>query len=117
MRGADLLVGGGAMAWQDVVSCRGAKEAGVSVDGMVVVKTETHHLAADNVAAFLQAQGIDAEVRADDASGTLPSLDGTRFVHVLVPEAQAEEAKRLLAAQEAESPNSTAADDDEDDGD
>ena len=73
----------------------------MTMPGLVVVKTEVHHIDADNVAAFLRSKGLDAMVQADDAGGELPALNETRFVKVLVPESEAEEAKRLIA--EAES--------------
>ena len=92
------------------------QEALVTVPGKVVVKHEVTRLAADNVVAFLQAQGIDAEVWADDAGGTLPALDETRFAQVLVPEADAEEAKRLIAERENAPPTDDEGDED-DDGD
>lgn len=78
----------------------------MTMPGMVVVKEETHRLDADNVAAFLRSKGLDAVVFSDDAGGELPALDQTRFVQVLVPESEAEEAKRLIAEAEASSSDS-----------
>jgi hypothetical protein len=71
--------------------------------GLVVVKEVTQRLEADTVAAFLRSKGLDAVVNADDVGGEIPSLDQTRGVRVLVPESEAEEAKKFLAAAEASS--------------
>ena len=71
--------------------------------GLVVVKEVTQRLDADNVAAFLRSKGLDAIVNADDVGGEIPSLDQTRGVRVLVPESEAEEAKKLIAEAEASS--------------
>lgn len=65
--------------------------------GFVVVEYETDRLNAEVVAGFLKSEGIDARVNADDAAGTIPSLDETRFAQVLVPEADAERARELIA--------------------
>jgi len=69
----------------------------MTMPGLVVVKEETQRLNADNVAAFLRSKGLDAMVSSDDAGGEIPALDQTRFVQVLVPESEADEAKRLIA--------------------
>ena len=68
--------------------------------GMVVVKEEVHRLDAENVAAFLRSKGLDAVVRSDDAGGEIPAMDGTRFVQVLVPDGEAEQARAHLDAAE-----------------
>ncbi len=73
----------------------------MTMPGLVVVKEETQRLNADNVAAFLRSKGLDAMVSSDDAGGEIPALDQTRFVQVLVPESEADEAKRLIAEAEA----------------
>ena len=71
------------------------------MSGLVVVKEEPHRLDADNVAAFLRSKGLDAIVSSDDAGGEIPALDQTRFVQVLVPESEVEQAKQLIAEAEA----------------
>ena len=73
----------------------------MSLPGMVVVKEEVHRINADNVAAFLRSKGLGAVVSSDDAGGEIPAMDGTRFVQVLVPEGEAEQARQLI--EEAES--------------
>ena len=83
----------------------------MSLPGMVIVKEELSKLDADVVASFLQSEGIEAIVNADDAAGTIPALDETRFAQVLVPEKDAERARALIA----EHPGTDAGDDDEDD--
>ncbi len=73
----------------------------MTMPGLTVVKEETQRLDADNVAAFLRSKGLDAIVSSDDAGGEIPALDQTRFVQVLVPDSEADEAKRLIAEAEA----------------
>lgn len=67
------------------------------LSGMVVVRDELHEIDADNVVAFLQAQGIEAMANSDDAGGLVPSLQESRGCQVLVPESQAGRARELLA--------------------
>ena len=87
----------------------------MTMPGLVVVKEEMSKLDADVVASFLVSEGIDARVNADDAAGTLPALDETRFAQVLVPEADAERARALIA--EHSHRLTVVSDDDEDDDD
>ena len=65
--------------------------------GTVVVHVDMNRLQAQTVKTFLESQGIEAMLSADDAGGELPSFDESRGVEVLVPEDQAEKAKELLA--------------------
>ena len=44
----------------------------------------------------LKSGGIGAIVLKDDAGGMFPSLQGTEGVHLLVPEEQKENARRIL---------------------
>ena len=44
----------------------------------------------------LKSAGIDAIVLKDDAGGMFPSLQGTEGVHLLVPQDQKENARRIL---------------------
>jgi hypothetical protein len=69
----------------------------MTMPGLVVVKEEMSKLDADVVVSFLVSEGIDAIVNADDAAGTIPALDETRFAQVLVPQADAERARALIA--------------------
>ena len=69
----------------------------MSQPGFVVVKEEVHELDAEVVAAFLRSEGIEAQINVDDAGRMLPSLDESRFSQVLVPEADAERARKLIA--------------------
>jgi hypothetical protein len=69
----------------------------MTMPGLVVVKEEMSKLDADVVASFLRSEGLEVTVNADDAAGTLPALDETRFAQVLVPEADAERARALIA--------------------
>ena len=73
----------------------------MSLAGMVVVKEEQDRFDAENVAAFLRAQGIEAMVNSDDAGGTLPALEESRGTQVLVRQEDAELARQLIAKQEA----------------
>lgn len=66
-------------------------------EGMVVVHEETHEPDARIVAGFLQAMGIEAMILEDDAGDQLPSLEESQGVKVLVPAADAERARGLLA--------------------
>ena len=69
-----------------------------------MVRVELDRMAAENVLAFLESQGFDASISADDAGGELPSLDESRGVEVLVPNAQAAAAMEAIkAAEEASS--------------
>ena len=62
---------------------------------LVVVKTFLNRVDADLAKGALEAAGIDALVRADDAGGTRPGL-WMGGVALLVREADANEARRLL---------------------
>ena len=44
----------------------------------------------------IKSAGIDAIVLKDDAGGMFPSLQGTEGVHLLVPQDQKENARRIL---------------------
>lgn len=88
----------------------------MSLEGMVVVKEEVDRFDAENVAAFLRSEGIDAMVNADDAGGTIPALDETRFAQVLVKVEDAERARAVLAEREAAA-EAGGGDEDETDGD
>ena len=73
----------------------------MSQPGLVVVKEEAHRIDADNVAAFLRSKGLEAVVSSDNAGGEIPSMNQTRFVQVLVPESEAEKARKLIEAAES----------------
>ena len=80
----------------------------MSLQGLVVVKDELDRFDAENVAAFLRAQGIEAMVNSDDAGGTIPSLEESLGAQVLVSEENVEKARELIAAQEAAAPSENA---------
>jgi hypothetical protein len=65
----------------------------------MVMMTE---LDAEAVAAFLESEGFEVMVNADDAGGELPALEEASLVQVLVKEADVDRAKALLAEREAQ---------------
>lgn len=69
----------------------------MTLEGWTVVKEQVDRLDAENVRAFLQSNGIEAEVHSDDAGGTIPSLEESQGVQVLVKTADADAARRLIA--------------------
>lgn len=67
---------------------------------MKVVKVVMDHPEADVIAGFLRANGIDTMVVTDDAGETIPSLDESEGIQIVVREEDAAEAERLLAERE-----------------
>ncbi len=64
--------------------------------GLVVVRTYVSRFEADVAKSALEAAGIDALVRADDAGGFRPSLWLGTGVQLLVAEPDAERASEIL---------------------
>jgi hypothetical protein len=64
---------------------------------MVVIVTVTSRSEADVVAGVLDDSGIPNVIDADDAGGTNPEFDLTRFVKVLVREEDQQRARLVLA--------------------
>jgi hypothetical protein len=69
----------------------------MSGDDLVVVNTFTSHVEADLACSALEAMGIAAMVRADDAGGEYPGLGFSHGVQILVKERDAELAKMVIS--------------------
>jgi hypothetical protein len=72
------------------------------MDDPTILRTFTDHTEAEIVRAMLEAEGIAAMVVADDLGETLPSLDITGGVQLVVSGADLERAKAVLAEPPAE---------------
>ena len=63
---------------------------------MTAIAEFENEFEAEIVSGHLKSAGIDAIVLKDDAGGMFPSLQGTEGVHLLVPQEQKENARRIL---------------------
>jgi len=72
------------------------------MDDPTILRTFSDHTEAEIVRAMLEAEGIAAEVVADDLGETLPSLDLAKGVQVVVAGADLERAQAVLAEPPAE---------------
>jgi hypothetical protein len=70
---------------------------------VVVVRVFSNTLEADLASSWLEAEGVEFTVLADDAGGTYPFLQVTRGVKLLVRAADEDRAKEILDAAERES--------------
>ena len=70
--------------------------------GMTVLKTMTTRSEADIISGLLESEGIACVIDADDAGQTNPEFDLTRFVRVLVADADLARAQAALSAAEAQ---------------
>ena len=68
----------------------------MSGDDLVVINTFTNHVQADLACSALEAMGIAAMVRADDAGGEYPGLGFGQGVQILVKERDAELARMVI---------------------
>lgn len=62
----------------------------------VVVRTFSYRHEAEVARSFLEGHGIEASVTSDDCGSVDPALGLVRGVHLLVDEAQSDQARRLL---------------------
>jgi len=67
----------------------------------VAVAVANSQFEADLIVGLLQSNGLDAAVSADDAGGQEPQLQ-LQGVRILVPPAEADAARKILADTEAE---------------
>jgi hypothetical protein len=74
-------------------------------DNLVVVQVESDETKARIELGLLQSQGIEACILEDDLGDQFPSLERTQGVKILVPEHQAERARKLLQEREASGPD------------
>lgn len=70
-------------------------------DNLVVVRVESEETKARIEVGLLQSHGIEACILEDDLGDQIPSLESTQGVKILVPEHQAELARKLLQKREA----------------
>ncbi|UCD36755.1 MAG: DUF2007 domain-containing protein [Fidelibacterota bacterium] len=71
----------------------------------ICIQTYYSRSAAEMDAAYLQSQGIEALVQADDLGGMVPGIAfGEQGVRLLIPKDQAEEALKLLSDSSEEFP-------------
>lgn len=72
---------------------------------MVVVRTYANTVEADLAASWLDADGVDSMVLADDAGGTYPMFQATRGVKLMVRIEDEDRAKAILETAEGGSPS------------
>jgi predicted Fe-Mo cluster-binding NifX family protein len=68
----------------------------------VTVATFPNRVVADMAAGFLEGEGIEVWVAADDAGGAYPVLQSLQGVRLLVPAEEADRAREILEALQAE---------------
>ncbi len=66
---------------------------------MIPIAEFENEFEAEIACGHLKSEGIDAIVLKDDAGGMFPSLQGTEGVHLLAPQDQEENARRILEEQ------------------
>jgi hypothetical protein len=74
-----------------------AREESNMWPGMVELAKVTSKNEAEIIAGVLESEGVTATLAADDAGSIAPSMDYSRFVRVMVAEADFDKAKELLA--------------------
>ncbi len=70
----------------------------MNLDDAVIIETFRSRLEAEMAAAFLEAEGIEVLILADDAGGAYPMLQFLRGVRLLVAPEDEARAKEILAA-------------------
>lgn len=66
-------------------------------DGMIRLRSYTTQLDGEIARERLKALGVDAILETDSAGGMYPQLNLLNGMHLLVPEAEAEKAREILA--------------------
>ncbi|MFZ5447553.1 MAG: putative signal transducing protein [Thermodesulfobacteriota bacterium] len=67
-------------------------------DDAIVIETFPNRVTAEMAASFLEAEGIETLILADDAGGTYPPLQFVRGVRLLVDRADERQAREILEA-------------------
>ena len=70
-------------------------------DDAIVIETFPNRYLAEMAASFLEAEGIETLILADDAGGTYPPLQFVRGVRLLVAPEDEAQAREILQALEA----------------
>jgi hypothetical protein len=70
------------------------------VSEFVLVKMFDNRLEADIAKSYLESEGIDVFIRADDAGGMLPTLSSLNGVALFVPEQDFAKARAILTEEE-----------------
>jgi hypothetical protein len=73
----------------------------LNFDDAIILETFSNRIEAEMAAGLLEAEGIEAVVRADDAGGTYPMLQFIRGVRLMVAQEDEARARELLAAMAA----------------
>ena len=70
----------------------------MNFDDAIVLETFSNRIEAEMAAGLLEAEGIEAMVRADDAGGAYPMLQFVRGVRLMVAQEDEARAQEILAA-------------------
>jgi len=70
----------------------------LNLNDAIVLETFSNRIEAEMAAGLLEAEGIEAMVRADDAGGAYPMLQFVRGVRLMVAQEDEARAREILAA-------------------
>lgn len=66
------------------------------MNGFVLVKVCESRMQADLLKAYLEMEGIEVIIKADDAGGMLPFLSSLNGVYLFVPQSDLERAQQII---------------------